>query len=342
MCEAGPLTPELDAGSRAVADLVDGLRELAHEVVVYAESQHDIAAETARFDPHVVVISRPGLFVRLQPKLAGLGIPLVYWAHDLHFVRVGLQGAFDAGLDARAAMVLRMVEQQCFTSADLAVLPTRDEVDRLAVEFPTARAMAVNYFAMPQRDAPLAPPTALHLVFVGGDSHAPNRDGIEWFIDQVWPAVVAAHLGARLTILGRWTRPGSNPIGVDFAGVLSDSELDSLLSTATAGIAPLRFGAGMKRKTLHYLSLGLPVVGTAFSVEGLTGRGSRHGDDGAVPGVIIATTAEEWVDAVAQLDESARWRELSVAGAAFVREEFSFVRFRDGLTDVLAAVTRAH
>lgn len=304
---------------------------------VYAESHHDIPAELDEFAPDLVVISRPGLFVRLQPKLARFGVPLVYWAHDLHYVRVELQRGFDDGVDPRAAHVLRLVEHQCFTTADLVVLPTRDEVERLSGEVPTARAMAINYYSMPVRDIPDAPPSSVQLVFVGGESHAPNRDGIEWFIDAVWPGVRAVAPEARLTVVGRWNRSGPRPGGVSFAGVLPDDELDAVLSTATVGIAPLRFGAGMKRKTLHYLSVGIPVVGTRYAVEGLTHR--RPG--GAVPGVVIATTADEWVDAITQLDDVSRWKRLSVEGAEFVRDEFSAARFREGIATVVDTAARS-
>ena len=69
--------------------------------------------------------------------------------------------------------------------------------------------------------------------------------------------------------------------GVEFTGVIGDPELDTVLARARVGLAPLSFGAGMKRKTLHYLSHGLPVVGTAFAVQGLADEGG-----GVVPGVV--------------------------------------------------------
>lgn len=330
VCEAGPLTPERDAGSRAVVDLVEGCRALGHRTEVFIEADQQLPERVAAFRPDVVVGSRPGLFIRLVPRLRGLGAPLIYLAHDLHFVRVGLEQRF-GGRPAASAGVLRLVERQCFESADLSLVPTREEAERVAEEFPGAAVLAIDYFAMPRQPDRAAPPADEVVTFVGGAHHAPNRDGIQWFAGEVWPAFRARHPEARLTIAGHW--PVADRVrvaGVDFVGALPDADLDELLGTSRVGIAPLRFGAGMKRKTLHYLSHGLPVVGTSFAVQGL--------GDGAVPGVVPASTAAEFDSALELLVDDERWMSVSHAGAAFVRDRFSPQAYLDGLRSALERV----
>ncbi len=265
--------------------------------------------------PELIIISRPGLFVRLEPALRPLGRPIVYFAHDLHFVRVGLQNASDGG-DRRASTVMRFVERTCFQSADLSLVPTAEEVDTVAQEFPGARCVSIDYFSMPVQPLPAAPPKNANLVFVGGAFHEPNRQGVRWFLDQVWPAQLARHPESRLTVCGEWdVQPAGDR--VTFAGRMSDAELDRVLGAARVGIAPLLFGAGMKRKTLHYLSHGLPVVGTSFAVQGL------RSSDGSVPGVLEASTPGEWAAALHELGDDRLWTELSEAGSRFVRTRFS-------------------
>lgn len=330
VCEAGPLTPERDAGSRAVVDLVEGCRALGHRTEVFVEADQHLPERVAAFRPDLVVGSRPGLFIRLVPQLRGLGVPLVYLAHDLHFVRVGLEQEF-GGRPAASAAVLRLVERQCFESADLSLVPTYEEAERVAAEFPGAAVRAIDYFAMPRQPDRVAPPVDEVVTFVGGAHHAPNRDGIHWFVGEVWPALRAGHPEARLTVAGHWPEADRvREAGVEFLGTLSDPELDELLGTSRVGIAPLRFGAGMKRKTLHYLSHGLPVVGTSFAVQGL--------GDGAVPGVVQAAGAAEFVSALDRLADDDRWTAVSRAGAAFVRDRFSPQAYLDGLRSVLESV----
>jgi len=330
VCEAGPLTPERDAGSRAVVDLVEGLRTLEHRTEVFVEADPGFAERLRAFHPELVVGSRPGLFIRLVPQLRASGVPLVYLAHDLHFVRVGIKQDL-GGRRAAAAGVLRLVERECFESADLSLVPTREEAERVALEFPGAAVRAIDYFSMPRQPDRLTAPADYRVAFVGGAGHAPNRDGIRWFAAEAWPAFHARNPGARLTVAGHW--PSADRVqadGVEFLGAVPEPALDDLLGTSRVGLAPLRFGAGMKRKTLHYLSHGLPVVGTSFAVEGL--------GEGDVPGVVRATTAAEFVSGLERLADDADWLRLSRRGAELVRTRFSAQAYVDGLRSALETV----
>lgn len=302
---------------------------------VLVESLGDPVGRAAALVPDLAIISRPGLFARLEPRLRVLDAPVVYWAHDLHFVRLGLQAGFDGGQSARAALVMRMVERQCFTRADLAVLPTEVEAERARREFPGSRVAATRYFAMPKQPAPDGPPQDERIVFVGGESHAPNRDGVDWFLDAIWPGVRIHNPEAELVVVGRWRRTPPWPAGVRYTGVIPDGELDAMLRSARVGIAPLRFGAGMKRKTLHYLSHGLPVVGTGFAIEGLDADAA-----GRVPGVVTAESVEQWWAAIASLTDDRLWMRLALDGHRYVDQNFSTERYLHGLTAVVAEAVR--
>jgi glycosyltransferase involved in cell wall biosynthesis len=331
--EADTIDPQNDAGARAVSDLLVGLNDLGHRARAFVEADPAWRDSLAGFEPEMIVVSRPGLFLRLLPVLKPLGVPLVYLAHDLHFVRVGLQADITGGVRPGAVRVLRMVEQQCFQAADLAILPTGEEAERAVREFPGCRVVAMNYFSMPEQPLPISAPESDQLVFVGGSFHAPNKDGIDWFVRQVLPSV-RTERPTRLAVCGRWgmdAQPLQHEDGVEFTGPLSESDLNRLLAGARAGLAPLRFGAGMKRKTLHYLSHGLPVVGTTYSIEGLS-------DGGNVPGVLLAHTVPQWCDALRALQDPDTWSATSAAGAAFVRSRFSRERYLDGVSSALHAV----
>jgi glycosyltransferase involved in cell wall biosynthesis len=348
--EADTIDPQNDAGARAVSDLLVGvkdkghraravsdllvgLNDLGHRARAFVEADPAWRDSLAGFEPEMIVVSRPGLFLRLLPVLKPLGVPLVYLAHDLHFVRVGLQADITGGVRPGAVRVLRMVEQQCFQAADLAILPTGEEAERAVREFPGCRVVAMNYFSMPEQPLPISAPESDQLVFVGGSFHAPNKDGIDWFVRQVLPSV-RTERPTRLAVCGRWgmdAQPLQHEDGVEFTGPLSESDLNRLLAGARAGLAPLRFGAGMKRKTLHYLSHGLPVVGTTYSIEGLS-------DGGNVPGVLLAHTVPQWCDALRALQDTDTWSATSAAGAAFVRSRFSRERYLDGVSSALHAV----
>lgn len=333
LCEADALTPDRDAGSRADADLLAAFADLGHDVLLALETAGDLPWRVRAFDPDVIFISRPGLFARLEPQLGPIGVPLVFLAHDLHFIRVGLQEDFVAASPAGAGRIMRLVEARCFAKADLAVLPTREEAERATLEFPGSRCVAMDHFAMTTPPSPPRPPLSDRLVFVGSSAHAPNADGVEWFVDAVWPALRRAVPTVELAVCGAWPQPGrlADVPGIRFAGTMDDSALDLLISGSRVGIAPLRFGAGMKRKTVHYLSLGVPVVGTRYAAEGLAD------ERGAVPGLTSAETPEEWVRAVVALRHDDTWSERSREGWAFVAGRFSPERYREGVAGLLDA-----
>jgi glycosyltransferase involved in cell wall biosynthesis len=160
----------------------------------------------------------------------------------------------------------------------------------------------------------------LRLVFVGGSNHHPNRDGLLWFLKYVWPELKRRLPTSELTVCGHWENGilPSESENVEFTGQIPEAALLDILSNSTIGISPLRFGAGMKRKTLSYFSSGLPVVSTKYGVEGLASSPE------IVPGTILAETPEEWVSAIYDLSsDNQLWKQKSAEGLMFVETRFS-------------------
>ena len=87
--------------------------------------------------------------------------------------------------------------------------------------------------------------------------------------------------------------------------------------SARVGIAPLRFGAGMKRKTLHYLSHGLPVVSTSWGVQGLSLPDQRAG-------LFVSEDPKEWISALASfLENDNLVQEMAQNATTFVKDHFT-------------------
>lgn len=105
------------------------------------------------------------------------------------------------------------------------------------------------------------------LLFVGSMWYGPNRDGIRWFLDKVWPIVRAGLPDARLTIVGaahpdkraEWARSD----GVSAPGFVDD--LAATYASATAVIVPVQYGGGTNIKLLEALVHGKPCVSSAFA-----------------------------------------------------------------------------
>lgn len=117
-------------------------------------------------------------------------------------------------------------------------------------------------------DAALPP----KLLFVGGESHYPNKEGLSWFLREVYPAVCQQYSGCSIRITGSWSAAFKDQFKGDatiqFAGFvrsLDEVYRDSIL------VAPVRIGSGIRIKVITALAHGVPVVGTTVGVSGIPG-----------------------------------------------------------------------
>lgn len=150
--------------------------------------------------------------------------------------------------------------------------------------------------------------------FVGLLSLAHNHDGLGWFLREGMDELLALQPDARLHVIGRdadeslladAARHGDRVVAHGFV-----PDLDEALSRMCALVNPLRFGSGIKIKTLDGLARGLPVVSTPVAAEGIATQ-SR-------PGLTVVPDAVEAARALAALvDPAVRSREAQGAHALY-------------------------
>ncbi|MFY2765349.1 glycosyltransferase [Arenimonas sp. MALMAid1274] len=171
------------------------------------------------------------------------------------------------------------------------------------------------------------------LLFVGSYRHPPNVDGALWLAREIFPRIRARRPGIELHLVG-----GDAPDeivalgeldGVRFHGYVPD--LVPLLVGSRVGVAPLRYGAGVKGKVNQSLAHGLPMVATLCAVEGM------HLVDGQ--DVLVADDPEAFADAVVRLhDDAGLWQRLSQGGLENTRRHFSTDAVRATLAPLLASL----
>jgi glycosyltransferase involved in cell wall biosynthesis len=129
--------------------------------------------------------------------------------------------------------------------------------------------------------APSAP--AETVIFTGALRYAPNHQGMQWFIAEVWPRVRSARPAARLLITGDHgglALPAGD--GIERTGFVDD--VRPLLAGAAAAVAPIFAGGGTRVKILEAMASGTAVVATQKGAEGLDAGDGEHlliGDDAA-------------------------------------------------------------
>ncbi|MCR4680607.1 MAG: glycosyltransferase family 4 protein [Bacteroidales bacterium] len=126
------------------------------------------------------------------------------------------------------------------------------------------------------------------LCHIGSMNWSPNMEGIEWFLDEVWPMIHAAHPELQFTVAGHGT-PDSLYLrkdpNVEFVGSVPDA--NEFMLDHDMMIVPLLSGSGVRVKIVEAMALGRVVITTSVGAEGLAVENGKH--------LFIADTPEEFV-----------------------------------------------
>ena len=131
-------------------------------------------------------------------------------------------------------------------------------------------------------------PSLFHL---GSMNWSPNVEGIEWFLDEVWPDILTAHPDLTFTLAGHdipdsiRNRQDKN---VTVVGAVPDA--NEFMMDHDIMVVPLLSGSGIRIKIVEAMALGRVVITTSIGAEGLDVQDGKH--------LFIANTPEEFVAVV--------------------------------------------
>lgn len=124
-----------------------------------------------------------------------------------------------------------------------------------------------NGFSAPKtvpRRNPASPP---RVGFVGTLYYPPNRDGVRWFLESVWPLILRQIPDARLRLAGvGGAEIGNGSPNVDRLGWLA--EVGSEMAGWSLAVVPLFAGGGTRVKIAEAFSRKCPVVSTKLGAYG--------------------------------------------------------------------------
>jgi glycosyltransferase involved in cell wall biosynthesis len=108
-------------------------------------------------------------------------------------------------------------------------------------------------------------------IFVASFDYPPNRNGLRFLLDEVFPRVWAELPNARLAVVGAGlAQPASSDERVETLGFVDD--LRATYATARCAVVPLLQSGGTPLKLIEALAHGLPVVATHRAAAGLAVR----------------------------------------------------------------------
>ncbi|EHH68895.1 glycosyltransferase [Gluconobacter morbifer] len=261
------------------------------------------------------------------------GAPILYYTHDLHYLREMRRYELEGSIWAlQESQRLKPMELKIFDVVDHVLTPSREEKRDIFAEVPHANVTVVPPYLFGDTDLTDAPAdfaSRRDLIFVGGFDHTPNVDAAVWLGQEIMPLVWEKHPDSTLWIVGNVPPPNVQALASERVKVTGFvPELEPYFEKARVSVNPLRYGAGVKGKIVTSLQAGIPVVTTTCGNEGIQ---LADGEE-----ALIADTSEDIAQAVIRLlDDEALCRTLIRSGAEVVRMRFSASRAREILRNVL-------
>jgi GT2 family glycosyltransferase/glycosyltransferase involved in cell wall biosynthesis len=260
--------------------------------------------------------------------------PILYYPHDLHYLRERRRYELDGDLDALAeSHRVKRLERDIFARVDCVMTPSAEEAPIIARLVPESRVRVVPPYLYPAGSAMAlnADDFAMRhdILFVGGFKHPPNVDAALWLVGEIMPIVWAARPEARVLIVGDTPTPAVESLASDRVTVTGFvPDLQPYLDRARLSVAPLRWGAGVKGKIVSAVQAGIPVVTTQVGNEGIALARDTE--------VLLGETAEALAEhIVSLLGDEVRCEALSRAGAAAVGARFSERLARDVMSEIM-------
>jgi len=244
-------------------------------------------------------------------------VPLVLDTHNVEHLLLRERAARETDWARRIFLrsqvaKLRRFERDACRRANHVLACSPDDARELAALAPqTPVSLVPNGVDVEQaRPAVGIVPHPAQMVFVGQMSWFPNRDGVQWFLSDVLPRIVAVRADAQFTLVGKTaglTVPASLRAHVRLAGFVED--LRPELHSAAIYVVPLRCGSGTRLKVLEAMAFGKAIVTTSIGSQGIDLERGRE--------ALFADDAESFAAAVLDLlADPARARQLGVAARA--------------------------
>lgn len=179
---------------------------------------------------------------------------------------------------------LILAERRAATKAALTFVCSKTDAIRAGSLLPS-RGVFVLPNAITIPPLPAAISTRPILLMVGIYSYGPNKDGADFFLDNIMPLVLKARPDAEIWMVGgdaHHLKNFSNQLpSVRFLGFVND--LAQVYRDARVVVCPILYGSGTRVKLIEAAAWGKPIVSTTIGAEGLNMSHQEHALFGDTP-----------------------------------------------------------
>ena len=174
---------------------------------------------------------------------------------------------------------------------------------------------ASNYIPVSMETSSIGKLKTRKISFLGAYNWMPNKEGVLWFTNEVWPEIAKLNPTTKFHIAGSYSEEIAelkNKEGIKLHGFVTSSQ--DFMKEHGIFIAPILSGSGVKMKVLEAMSHGVPCVLSTHAAEGLS-----------LPEIIpICKNKEAFIEKVSLLLQNEQLcHEIGVAGREYILEKYN-------------------
>jgi len=287
--------------------------------VLQADRYDVVHVESIFLTPYLPLIRR---YSDAKVILRAHNVEHLIWRRVAESTRHGLRRWYLKHL----SLTLRAYELEHIGAYDGVVCITRNDAEYFRANG-CRRSIVDIPFGVEIEELPNVEAEPASLFHIGAMDWMPNRESIQWMLDEVWPVVHREVPQARLYLAGRkmperWMRADIE--GVNVVGEVPDAM--HFIASKQINVVPLLSGSGIRVKIIEAMSVGKAVVTTTVGAQGIDYTDGEN--------LLIANTPQEFAQQIKRLvDDPGYCSRVGQAAARLVAEHYDGRRLAAQLTD---------
>jgi glycosyltransferase involved in cell wall biosynthesis len=169
----------------------------------------------------------------------------------------------------------------------------------------------------------------ISLFFIGSLDWKPNREGLMWFLTEIWPDLVSNISGIKFYVAGRNMPDWIQQMKIQQVTMVGEVEdATHFVKQHDICMVPLLSGSGMRAKIIEAMAHGKVVVSTTLGLEGIS---ATHGYD-----ICIADTPREFYEVLINLvNNPVKIKNIGLNAQRTIQEHFDSKTMGKILSDFL-------
>lgn len=192
-------------------------------------------------------------------------------------------------------ILVKRFEKSALKKVDV-ILPISSEDKQVFEKITTTNLQVANLGMSFKNELQQPMSNSINLLFIGRLDWAPNKDGLKWFLNEVWPEVLKKRDDLMLTIIGsgcdKWCKD-LNIKNITFLGRVK--EILPHYQNCDYTIAPIFYGSGTRIKVIESYAYSRAIIATEKAIQG----SSLNKDE-----YFLAQTKMEWIEKLIKLKKN--------------------------------------